>query len=195
MTAAQKFTIAGRLRRAIIDLAQAGNYVERGDAPRTVANIGAAVDHLTEALATIRACGPDSDNRIKGGPAARSPPGEKKSRTYRWEDIKIDPRCVVTAIGDMEHNVHVGPPAATDPLWGTLKSPWLSCGCGKKDIRGRRTARLSGKRHHPNHPAHAAWHRELGRAYARGLELAPKTKKKSKKEKKEKRAESWWRTK
>ena len=196
MTAAQKFTIAGRLRRAIVDLAQAGNYVERADTVRTIRNIEAAVDHLTEALAAIREAEgiapPNSDTRTKGGPAARSPSGKKKLRTYRWEDIKIDPRAIVTAVGDMEHNVHVAPPSTEEPKWGTLKSMWLSCGCAKKDIRGRRTARLSGERDHPNHPSHGAWHRELGAAYGRALGIAKKKKKTEKK--KAKHAESWWRT-
>ena len=153
MTTAQKYTIAGRLRRAIIDLAQAGNYVERGDAPRTVANIGTAVDHLTEALATIRAGAPDYNNTSKNVGRGRAP-------------RPSGPKPVALADGDLLHNVHDAPPRSGDPQWGTLRSPWLACGCGKKDVRGRRTNRLKGRPSDPGHHGHSTWHRNRKRSRA-----------------------------
>ena len=87
MTTAQKYTVAGRLRRAIIDLSQAGNYVERADTVRAVRNIEAGVDHLTEALVAIREIEgippPGRDTQKSGGRSGRGrprPSGPKKRR-------------------------------------------------------------------------------------------------------------------
>ena len=92
MTTRQKYTVAGRLRRAIIDLSQAGNYVERADTVRAVRNIEAGVDHLTEALGAIREIegipppNPNTQN-LKGGRRGRGrprPSGKKEKHAESW---------------------------------------------------------------------------------------------------------------
>ena len=151
------------LIHAIVDLAQAVNYFERGNGRRHRLNLKSALDNIGFYMEGLPA---DPDTRTKGGaPQRRSPPGKK---TRRWEDIRIEPRAVITAGGKAEHNVHIAPPAKGEPKWGTLKSPWLKCGCAKKDIRGRRVAKLAGNETHPGHAVHAHWHRQLRAAWRRG---------------------------